>query len=236
MTQQQQHVTVGHVWLRQRSLDEPLSPISRLSLMNVDEAVKLAQRKELYIATSRASSGRDGPVQNHRNVWLQATNVSRHCALIFNTSEPRINSNTDSYTWTLRNEDGLPTPRPASLAVSMVYSTLSYSQSDEKLINFRLDLSDDHAFLQLSAPEMGRRIQSTVKIFLDRPSNLQQRVHLKLFPGISISASIHRDYFNGQEWHIVKMAAEHTDVRFRPLKAFWRSLKGTNCGAASDAA
>jgi hypothetical protein len=202
--------------------------------MNVDQAVKLTRQKDLFIATSRASSGRDGPVQNHRNVWLQATNVSRHCSLMFNTSEPRINSNTDSYTWTLGNDDKLPTPRPASLAISMVYSILSHSGSDEKLINFRLDLSDDHAFLQLSAPEMGRRIQNTVKIFLDRPSNLQQRVHLKLFPGINISASIHRDYFNGQEWHIVKMTAEHINVRFRPLKALWRSLKGTNCGAASD--
>lgn len=202
--------------------------------MNVDQAVKLAGEKELYIATSRASSGRDGPVQNHKNVWLQATTVSRECSLLFNASEPRINSNPESYTWTLGTDDPLPNPRPASLEISMVYSTLSRSELNEKLINFRLDLSDDHAFLQLSAPEMGRRIQNTVKIFLDRPSDLKQRVHLKLFPGITISASIHRDYFNGQEWHIVKMKAEHTNVRFRPLKAFWRSIKGTNCGTGSD--
>ena len=202
--------------------------------MNVDQAVKLTGQKELFIATSRASSGRDGPVQNHKNVWLQATSVSRHCTLLFNTSEPSMNDNTESFTWTLGNDDPLPNPRPASLTVSMAYSILSNLQSHEKLINFRLDLSDDHAFLQLSAPEMGRRIETTVKIFLDRPSNLQQRVQLKLFPGINISASIHRDYFNGQEWHIVKMAAEHTKVHFRPLKAFWRSLKGTNCGTASE--
>ena len=233
-TQQEQQVTVGHVWLRPRVFDEPLSPVSRLSSMTVDQAVKLTKKTELFIATSRASSGRDDPVQNHKKVWLQATSVGHHCSLMFNASEPRMNDNTDSYTWTLGNDDALPNPRPARLQISMVYSELSYSEADEKIINFSLDLSDEHAFLHLSAPEMGRQVKNTVKIFLDRPSDLQQRVQLKLFPGINISASIHREYFNGHEWHIIKMAAVYTHIHFRPLKAFWRSLKGTNCSNTSD--
>ena len=234
-TQQDQHVTVGHVWLRQRALDQSLSPISRLSLMNVDQAVRLTTQEELFIATSRASSGRDDSMQSHVNVWLQIIGQREfEGLLLYNDSQPTLNSNTDSYTWTLERRDELPTPRPATLDVSLAHSRKAHP--GERPVNLHLDISHDHAFICLATPEKGRQLQTKVKIFLDKApiqGNFEQRCQLKLSPGISVVASVQREFLNGQQWHILKVSTEPVAVHFRPLKDLWHSLKGTSCGAAS---
>lgn len=235
-TQQQKPITVGHVWLRQRALDQSLSSISRLSLMNVDRAVRLTKEDELYIATSRASSGQDDSMQDHVNVWLQITGQRDfEGLLLFNMSEPKRNTNTDSYTWTLERKEELPTPRPATLEMTFVCSRKT--NSGEKHVKLHLDVSHDHAFISLEAQEKGRRLQNKVKIFLDGPqvqSGIEQRCQLRLLPAIAIIASIQRESLNGQQWHILKVLAEQTTVHFRPLKTLWHSLKGTNCGSSSS--
>jgi hypothetical protein len=238
-TQQQETFIVGHVWLRQRASEQYLSPISRLSLMNVDQAVRSTTQQELFIATSRASSGRDDSMQNHVNVWLQITGQRHVDVPLFNTSEPKMNGNTDSYTWTLerkkkKNDDDFSIPGAASLAISLIYPTKT--GQGEKLVNLRLDVSHDHAFICLEAPEKGHRLQNKVKIFLDRTSvqsSFEQRGQLNLLPGVAIIASIQREFLHGQQWHILKVSAERVPVHFRPLKALWHSLKGTSCGSAS---
>ena len=235
-TQQQKTFIVGHVWLRQRASEQYLSPISRLSLMNVDQAVRLTTQQELFIATSRASSGQDDTMQNDVNVWLQIIGQGHVDVPLFNTSEPKMNGNTDSYTWTLerkkKKNDESSIPGAASLAISLIYP--AKTGPGDKLVNLRLDVSHDHAFICLEAPEKGHRLQNKVNIFLDRASvqsSFEQRSQLNLMPGVAIIASIQRECLHGQHWHILKVSAERVPVHFRPLKALWQSIRGTSCGS-----
>ena len=234
-TQQQKNVTVGHVWLRQRSPQQPLSLISRLSLMNADEALRLTTQTEIYIANSQDLSGRDGSPKDQYNVWLQLPQHGRYYCqnfLYFNTSEPKSNENTDNLTWTLESHHHSPTPQPATLTLSMVYSTKRNSDTDDTPITIRIEFFEIHAIVYVQAREKARQIKATVRILFTANTDWVQLAYLKRL-GIEVTAAIKREYLNGQQWHIVKISAEHGAVQSRSLRSLWHALKIANCGSAS---
>lgn len=195
--------------------------------MNADQALKLTVQKEIFISRS-APTARDDSEEHFLNVWLQ---VPEKSSLVFDTSEPSTNSSTGSLTWKLERNGAELTPRPTSLAFSMFYSTGGRQASQDRLIYVRVDFSGEHVRIQMQAPEMGRQLRDTVQTNnAVAPGAWGIRAQLKLFPGITVSTAISRNYLNDQQWYILRVSADERPVEARPLKSLWHSLKGLSCG------
>jgi hypothetical protein len=221
------------VWLRQRSPQQPLSHISRLSLMNADEALRLTGQREIYIANSRGLSGR--ATKEQYNVWLQLPRLTlcqRQNALYLNASEPKSNGNTDNLTWTLECREDSPTPQPATLTLLMVCPTKSNSDADDTLITTRLEFFEKYVMVYLQAQEEACQIKATARIPSTLYSTRVQLANLKRV-GLHVTAVIEREYLNGQQWHIVKLFGERDAAQSGSLRSFWHALKAGNCGSAS---
>ena len=95
---QQEQVTFGHVWLRERSGGQGMTPFSRLSYMDVDQALEKEERQELYIARSKSLNEDDDLNQKYHDVWLQIKGYVGVGNLDFESSNPIPSSQTNNLT------------------------------------------------------------------------------------------------------------------------------------------
>ena len=203
--------------------------------MNADEALKLTTEREIYIANSQNLSDRDDTSKDRYNVWLQLPQLGRNYRqsfLYFNTSQPKCNANTDSLTWTLESHHNSPTPQPATLTLSMVYTTKSNSHADDTPVTMRFEFFEMYAMVYVQAQEKARQTKATVRINFTLDSDWVLLANLKRL-GIEVTAAIKREFFNGQQWHIVKISAENGAVQSRSLRSLWHVLRFADCASAS---
>ena len=218
--QQEHHVIVGHVWLRERSVAEPLSPLSRLSLMDVDQAMRPGKQRELFIAKAWALNGEADPTQRHCNLWLQLQNSNGHCALKFESSEPKPDGHTSSLTWKLEQNSVQGAPYPSILAVSL-------SLASGKAMKLRLAVLDNMGVLELvdeSHNNSGKKTRIANKTWSSWNASLPLESRIEVGPHLIVIASLRREHLNGQMMYIAKVWPVELPIHHRGLKAAWRFL------------
>ena len=217
-------VYIGHVWLQKRSSDMRLSPVSRLSLMDVDQAIKQTQKRELLIAKSWALKGLENITGDQCNIWLQILQPEGHDALEFEASEPKVNGQTTNLTWTLDRDCSPISAIPSALVISLCHPS-------GRRVGLRLAILDAHGYLGLrcdSSSDEDDKLQIAPKLWDRNKVALPFERHIQIGPGLAVAASLHRENLNGQEMYIVKVWTIESRVPYRRLKAIWHYLTGAN--------
>ncbi|KAK3050071.1 hypothetical protein LTR09_008726 [Extremus antarcticus] len=217
--------TIAHVFLRERSANNHV--LSRLTLLDVDQAHLRAKPHTFYISRSFASQAdEDLPCK----VWLQLLDecddtlatmqpplVSRldfvepPPTLSFQSSEPPPDSHTSSTTWTLESDS---TRRLPCQRLTMY---LYHSGSEHGALELHLGLVGNRTVLGLVAVnhDFGAgRVEAEVSLKPGGPlfGSTKLKNQLIVKPGLALRASLQRQHYNGQVMYVIKVCSVRVKV------------------------
>ena len=234
--------TIAHVFLRERSPHNLV--MSRLSLMDVDQAYVNATPQTFYISRSLTSRNEE---EQPCKVWLQLLNecegslrdmppppvskldfVEPAPSLHFRAADPQPDDHTTNITWTLVDDVTTSLPEQSIIA-KLQYAT-------EGSVAIHMKLSNKRAFLGLTSPNPERPGEQFESVVAGGKRDAKKALETQLFvePGLAVRAALQREQYHGQDMYVIKVCTVRTKIPRWRLKRSWmwrrRNGYGGNAG------